>query len=195
MSTFEETVNTPSQNITTTQSGKVFIDDAKDRMIAYDGANNLALFGKDDAGEVVVKVAKPGFDANNAAPENLIFNSSQNVFKIVEKIPVAFNISSGSGGATSTFSYNHNLGYEPLIFAAASMTGSGGLSGVTGLFVLPYLLPAISSATGVGPWGTIAASLSVNRVTTSQVFFNYFLMPSSGLSGIITMYVLQESAN
>lgn len=121
MADYRETIRTPSQNITSSQTGKVFIDDAQDRLIAYDGINNLALFGKDDAGQVVVKVAKPGFDANSATDDQLIFNSNQNIFKIIYSGVVTLPaVTLPAGAATArVVSFTHNLGYIPVVNAYA----------------------------------------------------------------------------
>lgn len=62
--------------------GHIRIEDAKDRLIAFDGENILALFGRDSTGKVVVKTAKEGYDADTATDEQLIFNSNQNILKI-----------------------------------------------------------------------------------------------------------------
>lgn len=161
-----------------------------------DSGTRRVLLGKGADGFYGLKVSPEGTDVYTATDAELIFNSDQNVFKILDKPTVSFSISSGAGGATSSFFYDHNLGYRPLVLAAATMTGSGFLNGITGLFILPFLQPALSSGSGgVGPWGTIAGSISINLVTETRIWFNYLLAPNAGLEGTITMYILQETAN
>lgn len=81
-------------------SGRVRLDKGNGRLVIFDGQHNIAILGYDDKGKVAVKVAKPGFDANTADDKDLIFNSNQNVFKIIERgtssIP-QFSINGGSG--------------------------------------------------------------------------------------------------
>jgi hypothetical protein len=62
------------------------------------GTLDTMFAGRDSSGRTVVKIAKDGFDAKTATDDQLIFNSSQNIFKIVKKdtgtIP-AFSIAAG----------------------------------------------------------------------------------------------------
>jgi hypothetical protein len=185
----DKDVSYTGQQQVDTLSSKVRIEEGKGRLLAFDGSNNLGLFGYDDAGQVVVKIAKSGFDANSAGDSDLIFNSNQNVFKIVEKLSFAFSISSGAGGSTNTLIYTHNLGYEPLIFGAATVTGGGNLSAINGTIMLPYLLPGLSS--GIG---NISASLGISKITTTEIWINYLIYLNSSLSGTFNLYVLQETA-
>lgn len=96
-------------------AGKVVTKDSK--IIANDGLNNIGLFGFDDAGNMVVKVAKPGFDANSATDDQLIFNSGQDVFKIVEKgsssIP-SFTVGTGQT-RVSLVTIPHGLSFTPIV--------------------------------------------------------------------------------
>lgn len=57
---------------------------------------------------MVVKVAKTGYDANSATDDQLVFNSAQNVFKIVDKVTLSY-----SGASVSTQSVPHGLNYTP----------------------------------------------------------------------------------
>lgn len=93
-------------------TGKVTTKDSK--IIGNDGTNNVGLFGFDDAGDMVVKVAQAGFDANSATDAQLIFNSQQDVFKITKKIPLTLNFTrSSSTFASYVASAAHGLTYTP----------------------------------------------------------------------------------
>lgn len=160
------------------------------QVLAINNGVNKAVFGFLTDGSFGLKVAPDGTDVLTATDDELIFNSSQNVFKIADKVSFGFNISSGAGGATSNFSYTHGLGYKPLIFAVADMVGTGNLSGISGVFILPYVLPALTSGQG-----TISAFIGSSIVSDTQVYFNWLMYLNSGLSGTITLYLLQETAN
>lgn len=171
-------------------NGKLNFEQDKNRIIGRDAANNIRLLILGNNDEFVVKIAPLGLDATTADDADLIFNSNRNLFKIVDKVTIPFSVSSGAGGATNNFTASHGQNYKPLMLGSVEMSGGGNLSGISGVFMLPFLLPAISS----GNIGTIAGSLSLSIVTNTEVTFNYFLMPNSSLSGVITLYVLQESA-
>lgn len=90
-----------------------------DQIIVHDGSYNKALFGRDGSGNYVVKVAKNGFDVLTASDGDLIFNSANNLFKIVYTSPTVSIPSSGT--ATSTVTVAHGLSYTPTILAFASV--------------------------------------------------------------------------
>lgn len=60
-----ETVTTPGQNISSTQQGSIYTDDAQGRMVVYDGVNNRMVIGL-YKGEVIIAISKPGQDVFEA---------------------------------------------------------------------------------------------------------------------------------
>ena len=100
-----------------------------------DGSNNILNIGKDSTGAYSMKVAKPGYDAFNASDANLIFNSNQNVLKVVTTGSVVlptYTVTSGAGWAVSSVAIPpnavvaHNIGGAPMVFAFMQVTGPGG---------------------------------------------------------------------
>lgn len=160
------------------------------QILAINNNVNKAVFGFLEDGSFGFKVAPDGTDVLTASDSELIFNSSQNVFKIVAKLTRDFSISTGGTGAVNSFSLTHDLGYEPLTFGSLNITSSSG-GPATGISSMPYTLPAINSTVNAG---VIAASIVVSQVTTSQVFFTWVLWPNASIVGTITLYVLQETA-
>lgn len=43
MADYRETIRTPSQNIVSTQNGRIFIDEAQGRMVINDGTRNVLV--------------------------------------------------------------------------------------------------------------------------------------------------------
>lgn len=167
--------------------GKVTTKDSK--IVANDGSNNIGLFGFDDAGNMVVKVAKPGYDANSATDDQLVFNSSQNVFKIVDSgTSDSFNVTSST---PFSITINHNLGYQPIVIAYVIGTTFGS---ATNTDVLPYYV--LGSTSGVPGAFVITGAITYSVGNNSIAFTVY--NPGSispGLTGNIKYYILQESAN
>jgi hypothetical protein len=77
------------------------------------------LLGKGANNFYGLKVSKPGIDVYTAPDSDLIFNSSQNVFKIVQSGTV--DIVTGAGEANDV-TVTHNLGYAPVVIAYLQLT-------------------------------------------------------------------------
>jgi hypothetical protein len=168
-------------------------------MTMNDSANARLLIGPDSGGNIAVKVSKVGYDAATATNDQLIFNSQQDVFKIVAKYTVSFTVTCGAFGEANTiFSVTHNLGYLPLYIGSANIT-TNTVSGVTGIYPLPYFMPAgANNGTGNNIWGFLAAVVPWT-VSTTQIQFEAVVgsQNASGqtLAGSVTVYVLQETQN
>ena len=65
MANFEETITTPGQNITGSQQGSIYMDEAQGRLVVYDGVDNRMVIGL-YKGEVVIAISKPGEDVFEA---------------------------------------------------------------------------------------------------------------------------------
>lgn len=109
-------VNMGQRNIDM-RSGNLFVRDANNPRI-FLGQQNVN--GTDFYG---MKVSKPGFDVTTATNDNLIFNSSQDVFKIVKSgtIAVPTNVTSGVPLITLI---PHGLSYVPIPLIYFTFDGS-----------------------------------------------------------------------
>lgn len=102
-------------------NGQLITEAANSRMVLYKGNLVKLLIGKDAAGNAVVKVAKDGYSADTAADANLIFNSSQDVFKIVQSLTAtipSWTTTSAADGS-SLLTIPHNQKFVPIIEAFA----------------------------------------------------------------------------
>lgn len=140
----------------------------------------------------VVRIAKEGFDATTSSAENLIFNSDQNVFKVVAiftgTVP-ALSLNTGGAnyavGTAQRIVFNHGLSTIPAVLAfwtdaltyvslpwtRATQFGAGGFSYTE--------FHAYSDATSVAVEGVMSGF----NINTTQ--------PASN----VKIYVLQETAN
>lgn len=193
----DKKVSYTGQNQVDTLSSKVRLEEGKGRLLAFDGSNNLGLFGYDDAGQVVVKIAKPGFDANSATDDQLIFNSNQNIFKITVTNTINHTLSNTSNivpAGTQTLPIPHPFGYNPafIVYIETPTTYIGGQVRVQ----LPdlYVLPAGHSLGG----GTIFSQFKA-RVDPSNLYIDFFHRVSTDYSPSLPIfkikyYLLQETA-
>ncbi len=60
-----ETVTTPGQNISSSQEGSIYTDEAQGRLVVYDGTNNRMVIGL-YKGNVIIAISKPGQDVFEA---------------------------------------------------------------------------------------------------------------------------------
>lgn len=178
-----------------TQSGaKIVTKDSK--IVAYDGSNNIGLFGFDDSGNMVVKVAKTGFDANTATGDNLVFNSGQNVLKVSETANVTITGGSVGNGIITTFSqtYTFTGSYTkpPIILAFYSGGGSLGLIAFSGELVP---LNWGTSANGIKMlYGIIyTASITTTNVAFEMIYINSDTVPHTASDLPMKIYLLQET--
>jgi hypothetical protein len=122
-----------------------------------------------------VKVAKTGFDANNASNSNLIFNSGQNIFKIFAKVPLSLTYShTNPASEYHTTSTPHGLTYAPSF--TASHTLDSGMVTWTGLVPFLGLRPNPSSL--IGASGGFVVSFCYAEVSVDAT--NVYLMVQTG---------------
>lgn len=98
------------------------------QIIATDNNNNaVALFGQDSTGNTVLKVAQSGYDARTATNSQLVFNSNQDILKVVLSGTITVSITAG-GGAVATV-VAHGLSNIPMAIVywsgSPSFWGSG----------------------------------------------------------------------
>lgn len=183
-------------------AGEAALEDGlklKERQIlAVQNGFNKAAFGfYGTANKFGLKVAQEGVDVLTASDDQLIFNSEQNVFKIVESGTLSVTLSGVSqttvgvdlgGGSTS---YGHSLGYRPVVVAYVNFAG---------VFSVP--LPTTFMDTGA--FHTLFTNFNIRSYTTEiRVDVSEVLTVVDASSGGFTggggvyeikFYLLQETA-
>lgn len=157
-----------------------------------DSLNQRMLIGPDSTGTDVVKISKTGFDAGTTADANLIFNSNQNVFKIVgtgtSSCPALSLGSPGAGSfvsGTNNVIINHGLAYVPIVVASGLYSA--------GIYS-PLPIGVNSGVSTHASW----INYYVFADSTS-IYFNTDLLAygaaASASSLAVKYYLLQETAN
>lgn len=170
-------------------------------IIAFDGSHNIGLFGFDNTGTMVVKVAKSGFDADTAGNANLIFNSQQDMLKIVSNGMQTATIPSDSTSSTSkttTLTIAHGLSFTPILLAFI-VDFRGGYTPLPSFKSIGTLQRNFSSPNnGI----VLALNQFIHGATdgTNIYFYNDFANDSypstySTSATVVNYYLLQETAN
>lgn len=136
-----------------------------------DTGTRRVMLGKGKDGFYGLKVSQEGSDVYDATNDQLVFNSDNNVFKIVDSQLVEVS-------ASGDTSFNHGLSYTPSIVAYLDYDGTG-----SNLWPLPFIQQS---------GGSITVLITV-RVTPSAVILNSNQTLSTPAS--IRYYLLQETAN
>lgn len=156
---------------------------------SYDSSGNKNMFfgylPSVSATRPVLRIAKTGYDATTASTDNLIFNSEQNVFKIVSSGTVT--VSKAASNTRGSVTLKHGLSYTPLVI---SFLYDGSI-----YIPVPYL-SIILSGTGVGT----VYSNNYLFTTITDLSFNVETPTSSpgyalAYDTIFKYYILQETAN
>lgn len=90
----------------------------RSRIIRDESGVNRVIMGRYPDGTYGIKVSKPGNDVTTAAGKDLIFNSNQNVLKVVHSGDFVLTHPAGTASVTATFA--HNLGYVPAVLGFIS---------------------------------------------------------------------------
>lgn len=160
-------------------------------LIVSDGSNNRVLLGKRSDGSYGLFVSPAGTDVDTATNAQLVFNSGQDIFKIVSKITGAISGTNNSGSglwATGENTHAHGQSFTPAILPIATGTGLF-LSGRRRTMPTPV---NFNSALGF-PWQEWVEAY----VDATNVYVRYYTAgstDSSGRSVSYTVYVLQETA-
>lgn len=168
-------------------------DSANQRIVVNDGNNLRVIFGRTGTGpnDWGLEVSKPGFNVDTATDAELLFNSSQDIFKIVDKFSGNFSVTSTSSQTTALVEIDHNLGYVPL--SQASVTLSTYSLGSTGTYPIPFIFFTTVAGNPGFYAGAYVQYLSVG--TNSFVFAVGIEATTQTIAGTITVYALQETAN
>jgi hypothetical protein len=140
-----------------------------------------------------IRISKPGIDVSTATDDQLAFNSSQNVLKVIDVIDTFFPAPPiatipGGGGVAETSATNtipHSYGFIPVL-VAGSFDGSYGpiprtLSGTFGTKAI-YIV-------------TITIEATVTDISiTSRLTVHGDAGSITSSTGSVKIYVLQETA-
>jgi hypothetical protein len=185
-----------------TQINKLAADvrGSKVTQVFKDATDRRVLLGRGKGDFYGLKVSKPGVDVYDATDSQLIFNSDQNVFKIVGE-----GTASDVGFTTTAFASNHNLqggattithnlGFKPIVIAFL-------VNNDAGLTPLPYVA---NNYKGLSTPGFVTQTIRIQSVTdtTFQIYRDQYVNAySSGVDVLFTMpsntykyYLLQETA-
>lgn len=172
-------------------SGKLNFEQGEGRIVGRDDNNITRLLINTNPFEM--KVSKEGFDAFTAANDELIFNSSQNVFKIVFSGTATLDaLTINTGGASwsasvgsNTLVIPHGLGYVPAILAYWDIGGEYSPLPIT---------RTITAAGSSFMMYSILAFVDATNIKLSSELTGYNVNTSFG-SVNIKYYLLQETAN
>lgn len=105
------------------------------------GANKAVLGFLDATGKFGFRVAQDNIDVFGATDDQLIFNSDNNLFKIVKSDPIYLNFTaSGASSGSLQEEYDHDLGYVPKIIAEANIDeGLTNFSSIVPYVLLPHV--------------------------------------------------------
>lgn len=163
------------------------------QIIAKDDGVNKALFGFLEDGTFGLKVAKPGFDVLTASDDDLIFNSAQNVFKIVDSGNIVLPAASlNTGGANygfnvgATTSIAHGLSYTPAVIAFVN-------DGTGGFVLMPWEFQN-GTTSGSFSRGTYRIAIDGTNIYGVSEIWGYNVNTSIAASSA-KYYLLQETAN
>lgn len=167
------------------------------QIIARQSGFNKAIFGfSGEANKFGLRVAEDGKDVLTASDDELLFNSEQNVFKVVNSGSVTTSgftaTAPGASGYRQTISavatVNHNLGYVPAVIAYYNDTGAN--------FAIPFTnFNAPSSSLAL--WLTVYYSVTSTQLTIyiNAFLYNFTVDQVFGGGATVKYYLLQETAN
>lgn len=178
----------------TTAQGDVYNDGSVDRVLIG------FLKGGFGSKEIGLKVSKDSYDVKTATDDQLVFNSSQNVFKIVTTGTTSLTLPSltlssvGMQSSNVNITIAHNLGYVP-----AALVYSGDVA--TNFQMLPRVDRGTSSSRANGSADVQYGYQvdSVNITIFANVICELFTAGSVSFSGgtvtSFKFYLLRETAN
>lgn len=179
-------VNSLIRDVEGMQTTQIFKDDAGTRRV---------LLGRGANGFYGLKVSEDGIDVFDAADEDLVFNSNNNVFKIVSSgfinSPAVTIAAPGAGnfGTDTQYSANvsHGLGYAPIVLG---FTADGGY-----YKPLPLAGSTAGSATSAF-WQELFVVADATNVYVGYHIMTYGQAISAAAGFYrVKYYLLQESAS
>lgn len=155
----------------------------------------LAQFGRFKDGTTALKVAKPNIEVSTARDDQLIFNSSQNMFKIIktDTLNVTLtNVANTVSAGTQTTTIPHLLNYSPAFLVY--ITAPSGFVDGNALLQLPHV--SHNTITGLN----YVFTRFYATVDTSSLYIKWIHVSNTDYSPdvpafTVRYYLLQETAN
>jgi len=177
----------------------------------YDGSNSRILQGKLPDGSYGMWVSKPGTDVSSANTSQLIFNSNQDIFKIVKKTTTSvpsftttYNGSNTSGGTLLTIA--HGLSFTPIvdIYVQAQLWNLSSSLIASSYIRLPIFISGSSTQILNSYWfpgtgGNVYPMSVIYAVDATNVYVQAFYEATGSSADTIqpipvTIFYLQETA-
>lgn len=169
----------------TTTAPRVLTKD--DQIIIHDGTTNKALFGRDAFGEYVVMVAKDGYDVLTTDYANLIFNSGNNIFKIIDTGVVSIShVHTTNSAKTTTIA--HGQPGRPTMICFANNLVAPGVPGAPS-YQMPFVYPSVAGGNLV--IGTLLQAYVDDDYLTIYTWEN----AATTVTADIRYYLIQETAS
>jgi hypothetical protein len=140
------------------------------------------LLGKGPDGFYGLKVSKDTFDVYEADDDDLVFNSEQNVFKIV--VSSTFNWQPVLSSNTASLTIAHNLGFTPIPLVYIASTTSTDY----------YPLPHSASTTVSGGFVQFQDYFTCSVDDTNLYITNICSLANPRANNLFKYYLLQETA-
>jgi hypothetical protein len=141
--------------------------------------NTNLFFGYDPdiSSRPVLRISKDGEDAMTGENSDLIFNSDQNVFKIVAIGNTSIDATNASAGVPIINTIPHGFAFIPIPMAFAFVSGAY------------FPLPTTFGPPSTGSWMTL-------KVDSTNLYVNFFPVATTNY-GILDFkyYLLQETVN
>lgn len=179
-------------------SPNIVSDPANLRIYVNDNTTDRVTFGKigDGANDWGLKVSEPGIDVDTATDDQLIFDSSNNTFKITGDFTMTTTLPIAATSQYQQSTHAHGLGYVPAFNANITLDPVvvavfPGYVGLNGSSATMFLLPA-----GTGNLSPILhANVSVDA--TNFYFTVYYGGSIAGAAMVFTakVYQLQQTAS
>lgn len=154
------------------------------KVIRDESGVDRVILGRWPDGKYGIKVSKEGVDVMNATPDQLVFNSSNNLFKIVET-GTATVTAPGSTGSSAYTSVTHEVGKNPTVMAFVSFSPTGTA------FPMPYHGMEVIGTNA----GRVNNEISFEVVGGDTITF-YWRRLAGGGSGTayIRYYIVEETS-
>jgi hypothetical protein len=107
--------------VTDALGGKLTFEQSKNRIVGRDADNLPRLLILADGVQFVMKVSQDGFSVLTASDDDLIFNSDNNLFKVVATGTISGTLPASTGFISIQSA--HGLGYAPAIMAFIPVGG------------------------------------------------------------------------
>jgi len=123
----------PSQQRSDSLEGRLTFEQARNRIIGRDEDGIARMLILANGNLFSMKISAEGVDVLTASDDDLIFNSDNNLFKIVDKIKISVSKSANTTGAQNTAALDSDLPEFPVIIASVVP-----FSGFSGVVQAPY---------------------------------------------------------